>query len=227
MASNPWAHSRTEKETGETPDIAVQQTNAYAVPPLRAGDAFIDEFGWAPTLAQRTSATDVPSAQRLQTIPRRDYRPDPVRPPEEFWGRMSADVDARESVTDETAVGWTIPANLSSGDRRWAPNPRSTPPPEPRLTNRLGQNTWTFTRPFDVGYARTFNGQHFSMADHRRNYEILGMAPARSRRNTYRMEPAPWDIDVVDMPSTDAYNPVDARIRSVELPQNPRSMRLM
>jgi hypothetical protein len=65
------------------------------------------------------------------------------------------------------------------------------------------------------------------MADHRRNYEILGMAPARSRRNTYRMEPAPWDLDVVDMPSTDAYNPVDARIRSVELPQNPRSMRLM
>jgi hypothetical protein len=36
------------------------------------------------------------------------------------------------------------------------------------------------------------------MADHRREYPILGMAPVNSRRNTYRVEPTPWDINIVD-----------------------------
>lgn len=236
--ANPWSHSRTEPETGDTPNVAVQQVNAYAAPPLNAGDAYMDEFGWAPQLAQRTSAVETPSAQRLQTIPRRDYRPDPVRPPEEFWGRISADDARRESVTDTTAVGWTIPKGILPSDRRFAPNPRSTPPPEPRLTQQLGQNTWSFTRPFDqfnrtydgdppTGSARRFNGMHFSMADHRRNYEILTMSPARSRRNTYRMEPAPWDIDIVDLPPQTVTNPVDGQIRSGDVGYPSRSQRLM
>lgn len=225
--ANPWSHSRTEPETGDTPNVAVQQVNAYAVPPLNAGDAYMDEFGWAPRLAQRTSAVETPSAQRLQTIPRRDYRPDPVRPPEEFWNRMDADEEQRESVTDTTSVGWTIGKGVTPDDRRWAPNPRSTPPAEPRLTQQLGQNTWSFTRPFDVGYERRFNGMHFSMADHRRQYDILTMKPAYSRRNTYRMEPGPWDIDVVDLPQETVTDPVDGRIRTTELPYTSRAQRLM
>lgn len=222
---NPWAHSRTEPEAG-VPDVAVQQTNAYAVPPLSAGDAYIDEFGWAPSLATRTSTVEVPSAQRLMTVPRRDYRPDPAQPPEVFWDRINADVGQRESVVKGTATGWTIPSGLSTGDRRWADNPRLTPPPEPRPTNRLGQNTWTQTRPFDRG-AKRFNGMHFSMADHRRKYDILGMRPAVSRRNTYRIEPAPWDIDVVDMPPAGGQDTPDAIIRSVEITPSARAMRLM
>jgi hypothetical protein len=226
MAINPWAHSRTEKETGNTPDIAVQQVNAYAVPPLSAGDAFIDEFGWAPRLAQRTSTVETPSAQRMQTTPLRDYRPNPVRPPEEFWGRNDADKAQRESVVHTNAVGWTTPSGVAPGDTRWAPNPRLNVPAEPRLTSRLGPNTWDQTRPFNRPPER-FNGMHFSMADHRRKYEILGMRPAISRRNTYRIEPAPWDIDVVDMPPENSQYTVDAITRSVEIPSAGRSMRLV
>ena len=223
--ANPWSTSK-ESSQSDTPNVAVQQTNAYAVPPLNAGDAYIDEFGWAPTLAQRTSAVDVPSGQRLQTLPLRDYRPNPVRPPEEWWDRNNADTDQRESVVETNAIGWTVPPGIAPGDRRWADNPRRNPPAEPRLTNRLGPNTWTQTRPFDRG-AKRFNGLHFSMADHRRKYDILGMRPAVSRRNTYRMEPGPWDVDVVDLPPSNGSDAPEARIRSIELPAQSRAMRLM
>lgn len=223
--ANPWSTSK-EASQSDIPNVAVQQTNAYAVPSLSAGDAYLDEFGWAPHLSQRTSAVETPSGQRLQTIPRRDYRPDPVRPPEEWWDRNTADVARRESVVDTTAVGWSIPAGITPVDRRWADNPRRNPPAEPRLTNRLGQNTWTQTRPLDRG-ARRFNGMHFSMADHRRKYDILGMRPAVSRRNTYRVEPGPWDVDVVDLPPTGQHDTPEARIRSIEVPTQSRAMRLM
>lgn len=222
---NPWAHSRTEKEAS-VPDVAVQQVNAYAVPPLSAGDAYLDQFGWAPKLAQRTSTVETPSAQRMQTTPLRQRYPNPDAPSEEGWGRLFDDTNSRESVVKTNATGWQTPDGLSPGDRRWADNPRRNPPPETRMTSRLGPNTWTQTRPFDRG-AKRFNGLHFSMADHRRKYDILGMRPAVSRRNTYRQEPAPWDVDVVDMPPRSDAEVPSALLRSVEIGPQSRSMRLM
>jgi hypothetical protein len=42
------------------------------------------------------------------------------------------------------------------------------------------------------------------MADHRRNYPILGMneqrKPGAGTRNTYRLAPVPWDSNIVDVP---------------------------
>ena len=60
-----------------------------------------------------------------------------------------------------------------------APDPRWVPPPEPRITNRLSPHTFLFTRPFGQDTDRYFTGEHFSMADHRRTYPILGMARLR------------------------------------------------
>jgi hypothetical protein len=153
--------------------------------------------------------------------------------------RLDADnVDReRHGNVHVTSTGWTTPTGLALGDKRWADNPRRNPPAEPRVTSRLSQNTWSFTRFFDQlnrtfddeptsGSARRFNGIHFSMADHRRNYEIYGMRPVSSRRNTYRIEPTPWDIDVVDMPPAANSNIPEARILGVELPYQTRAMRL-
>jgi hypothetical protein len=214
----------TTPEYATPPVYAVPQHGAYAAPSLESGDAYNDEFGWGPHL--RTSTTDVPSAQRLGTIPRHDFRPDPLRAPQEWYGKLDADDAKRHSVEDQDADGWTEIKGLNPGDLRWAPNPRLKPPPEPRPTTSMSPSTYSFTRPFDQHSARTFNGQHFSMADHRRNYDILGMAPVRSTRNTYRIEPVPWDVDVVDMPPVTDPTPVEARIRSVEVPFNTRSYRL-
>lgn len=236
MAANPWAHSKTES-VKDVPNVAVQQFNAYAVPPLSAGDAFMDEFGWAPKL--HVSPVETPSAQRIQTIPRYDYSGfvDSGRPEAEDHG-LDNDRDYRYAVEDVDSNGWSTPSGVAPTDRRWAPNPRSTPPPEPRPMQRMGPRSYSFTRYFDqlnrtsygdplTGSARTFNGQHFSMADHRRNYEILGMQAPRSRRNTYRIEPAPWDTSIVDLPPDIAPDIPQARLRSVELPSTSRSLRLM
>lgn len=210
---------RADMPVYEAPVYVVPQHGAYSVPPLSEGSPYIDEFGWGPDL--RTSAQEIPSAQRLQQIPLRDYRPNAVRPPEEFWKPLDTDKARRHSVEDVDADGWTE----QKGYKRFARNPRETPPPEPRYTQQMAPRSYSFTRPFDQHAARQFNGNHFSMADHRRNYEILGMAPVRSMRNTYRIDPPPWDIDIVDMPPDDIA-PVSARFRGAELPSPPRTWRL-
>lgn len=44
--------------------------------------------------------------------------------------------------------------------------------------------------------------QHFSMADHRRRYEVMGMKPqGRMGVNTYRANPQPWDQSLYVAPS--------------------------
>lgn len=44
---------------------------------------------------------------------------------------------------------------------------------------------------------------HFSLADHRRVYKIMGQRPqGRMRTNTFRAEPRPWDEDLYTPPPT-------------------------
>lgn len=199
---NAYAHSRTEDEfaTPEYPEVG----NGYAVP---TGDApYNDEFGWAPTL--RLSPQGIPDGSRLGSQPRRDLRPEPDRPPEEFWRRYDTDDRERHSVEHITTNLGELKArpgdiNPALGANRWARNPRETPPPENRVTQRAHPVMYFFTRPFDQRFKRSLTGVHFSMADHRREYEVLGMAPAKTRRNTFRIEPSPWDTDIVDMPAPD------------------------
>ena len=210
---------RADMQMYEAPEYVVPQHGAYGVPSLEQGSPYIKEFGYAATL--RTSTTEIPSAQRLQQTPLRDYRPRANRPPEEFWGPKDADDKKRHSVESVDADGW----EERKGYKRFAPNPRSTPPPEPRMTSLMAPRSYSFTRPFDQHSARKLNGQHFSMADHRRNYEILGMSPVRTMRNTYRIEPTPWDTDVVDLPPDNTYQP-DARLMGTDLPMPTRSWRL-
>jgi len=228
---NPFAarETKTDPERAdvpvmEAPQYAVPQHGAFSVPPIEAGAPYNDEFGWGPRL--HTSPTEIPSAQRLGTIPRYDYRPDPVRPPEEFWDKKDADDAKRHSVEDVRATGWAEKKGVLPTDKRWADNPRRFPPAESRVTQMLAPRGYSFTRPFDQHAARYLNGMHFSMADHRRNYEILGMAPQTRLRNTYRLEPVPWDINVVDMPPRTDPTTVQARLTSVELPPASRSYRL-
>lgn len=209
------------------PEYAVPQHGSYAVPGVEAGGPFTNTFGWAP--GQRVPAaspTEYPSAQRLGSIPRYTFGPDPDKPAEYWYGYRDLDDKHRHSVEDIDADGWTESKGITNTDLRWAPNPRLTPQPETRLTQQMAPRTYSFTRPFDTGYARTFNGMHFSMADHRRKYDVLGMAPVRTSRNTFRQAPVPWDTDVIDIPgeSQTAQQP-DYRLVSPELPPS-RSWRL-
>lgn len=231
MAFNPYATDESALESA-VPQYAMPVHGSYAAPALAEGDAYTDEFGWSAGL--RTSTVETPSAQRVGSIPRMDMRPNPQRPAVEEWSKRDADTAARHAVEDVNGTGFAVDA---PGLRRFAPNPRSTPPAEPRITNRLAPRSYGFTRLFDqfnrthdgdpqTGSARTFNGVHFSMADHRRDFDIEGYAPVRTARNTYRIEPTPWDTHIVDMPADNGANIPAARVRSIEVPSGSRSWRL-
>lgn len=203
-------------------DPPPQQYGAFSVPSLSEGAPYIDNpaGGWAPPVYRIPLQQDVT-----------DMRTDPDSAPQETWRPRDADKARRHSVEDQDADGW----QEQKGYKKWAPNPRSTPPPEDRPTMKMAPTRYSFTRPFDqmnriygdaqVGSARQLNGQHFSMADNKREYPILGMEPARrSRRNTFRLMPAPWDSNIVDLPPETA--PMNGRIRSVEVPRENRTYRL-
>lgn len=235
MPFDPYASD--ESQIGEAvPQYAMPNHGVYASPDISEGSPYNDEFGWSGKL--RTSTVETPSAQRVGSIPRFDMRPNPQRPVVEEWRKRDADDAQRHSIEDQRGTAWETPAGIAPGQTRFAPNPRSVPVPESRITSRLAPRGYSFTRPFDqfnrthdgdplTGSARTFNGEHFSMADHRRTYDVEGFAPVRTPRNTYRIEPTPWDTNIVDMPPDNGAEIPAARIRSVEIPSATRSWRLL
>lgn len=190
----------------------------YAVPTQGMNDPYYHDSpvtAWAPHLHEVPG--NVPDPLRLADIPRRDYRPEPAVPPDYFWSGnrgVGAERLQRHTVEYQDADGWaaTLPAVYPKAE-----NPRHFPPPEPRPTSRLAPRTYIFTRPWEQETERYFNGNHFSMADHRRRYPILGMAPFIRRRNTYRADPVPWDNDFVDAPSP-VRGEVPGRIVAFDIP---------
>lgn len=171
---------------------------------------------WAPSL--RTGAETIPDAHRMRVMPLYQYRPPADAPPERWWhgphGPGEEGLERAEAVETVDGDGWRV----FRGDvtrKRAAPDVRRTPPPETRLTSDMAPRTYSYTRPFDQDKARQFNGNHFSMADHRRLYDIYGMQPQRNRRNTFRADPQPWDTDIVDRAPT--YTPQQARVTQVEI----------
>lgn len=192
-----------EHSTGyDEPDIYYNGPNPrYAVSDHPVNHT--TNLGWSPSL--RLSAQDIPDGHRLGNFPTRDYHDG--TPGTNVAGTLDRDTAKRHSVEKIDANGWDDSKGVSIGDSRWAPHAMSKPVAESRESRH--PRSYAFWRSFgNGGYgnpkvgARALNGNHFSMADHKRNYEILGMQPVTSRRNTYRIDPEPWDIDIVDMPPT-------------------------
>lgn len=195
------------------------QSGGYNVSPTNA---------WAPKLTQQPGG--YPDPQRTMQLNTNDYRPTPLTENPDHWWKgpkgPGREIQERHNSTEYVdADGWEMTRPLW-GAKRAAPDPRRTPPPETRLTQKMSPSRYSFTRPFDQHAARRLNGIHFSMADHRRTYPIMGMQPVVNRRNTYRLDPAPYDTDIVDTAPAASYVP-DARLRQVELPlSSNRSWRL-
>jgi hypothetical protein len=186
--------------------LPAQDRLSYTNPsPLSENPPYNDEFGWSPGRYDS-------DPYRLGGMPLRDDRPPAHQPPEHFYGKLDHEHAHRHKVEHqettgivETKQGFGYPSPVR-GAHRFADDPRAKPPGEPRVTSLLSPHSYIFTRPYGqdtikVG-ERSFNGHHFSMADHRRNYSdhLDGMAPTMRRRNTYRLNPAPWDAYLVDYP---------------------------
>lgn len=219
MAQSPYVN--------HTPDDRIEYDalgprSAYAVP---VDDSpHYDEAGnnWSVKLGDTFGpGTD---RHRIGTERTRDFRTSPSTAPEHgFYAQRDSDKRARHSVEDIDADGW---AEFKSKPPQFAPNPRSLHYPETRPTQAMAPRTYLFTRPFAQETPKRFTGDHFSMADHRRTYDILGMNPARSARNTFRIEPTRWDENIVDMPD-DPTPQFNGKIRAIEVaPSMNRNYRL-
>lgn len=203
-----------------------QPSQAYAAPGPDANAPYNDEFGWGPS--PKIGVENTPDAMRLGSYPTRTMRPNGGDAPQRYYGPQDADHSSRHSVEDVDANGWK-----EQKDRyKIGPDPRWNPPVETRATSDMAPRSYSFVRPWDQGTkgngAREFNGTHFSFADHRRDYEILGIKPWSQHRNTYRVDPAPWDADMYDVPPPESIGTTSyGRVQSVDLPENPsRSFRL-
>lgn len=214
---NPF-ESRNPQYAGEyanTGDYG-KANSAYAAPGLHKDSPYTDEFGWGPKT--RIGVEGTPDAMREMQFPVRTVRPDGPDAPETFYRPLDADDAKRHSVEDQDANGW----NERKNRYKIGPDPRWNPPAETRVTEQLSPRSYSFTRPFDQGTkgngARKLNGMHFSMADHRRDYEILGMRPWSAHRNTYRIDPAPWDAEMYDVPPQTHVTP--GRVQAVDVPDS-------
>lgn len=216
---NPWAVSASPEPV--QPEYPDRLTSRYAAPTGDSG--YSNGDGWSPSPRRELGNTPDPARLGVQAL--RQTVPAPEQAPETFYRPLDEDKDRRAAVESVTATGWVedkrAPGYPSPDGGRFAPNPRSIPPRETRVTEEMVPRSYSFMRPFGWGMpkigARALSGIHFSMADHKRTYEILGMQPVRSARNTYRMDPQPWDASIVDMPAEPSGYP-SAKIVAADIP---------
>jgi len=194
--------------TAETNYVGMGPSYEYAAPSRTEDAPYNDEFGWARGLSPLDTARPMPPQDGFHGDGDR-WKP--------YYRLRDADDALRHSVETVDGDGWDDQKGTSVGGlHRWALDPKGQPPPVNRPTAAMAPGNYQFTRPVDQKWERVNNGSHFSMADHRRNYEIMTMRPTPTTRNTYRADPPAWDQDIVDMPQ--GYTPVDYRVRNVEIP---------
>lgn len=218
------------------PPVAVNPSgapnNAYAAPPRGQvfpgqnvpttiyGDPFATPLGGVPSPSTDTLSGRIPDPMQQGQVPiRTEFPPDGTSPSDWYLG---VNGPARDTIQRHTVEGWqSVPYDVNApAPFEPSPNPRWQQYPEGgRLTSRNSPNSFYFTRPFDQSYERRLNGRHFSMADHRRNYPVFGMSPAKTWRNTSRVDPTPWDANIVDTVSGPRYEP-GPNIPHYEAPMN-------
>lgn len=97
------------------------------------------------------------------------------------------------------------PTDDNHPERKYVQNPYIVRPPQPRRA-RLIPSSFRETNDSvqRFGAHNQQNGPNvtFSMASQRRTYAIGGMTPVIARRNTYRLEPPPVDLNRTDLPSS-------------------------
>lgn len=171
---------------------------------------------WAPHL--RPDVDGIPDAQRLRTVNTVSYRPGPQYPAH-TWSDGPGAVGKESLYRHQAVESPDTPPNQILGRteiKNRAANPYWFPPPEPRPTTQMMPASRTYMRPFDQDPQKGFNGQHFSLADHRRNYEVFGMEPMRDWRNTSYSQPGPWDVNIVDAPAN--YDLPHQRLAQTDIP---------
>ncbi len=198
--------------------MAGRGQNPYAAPQGRAGEApnSAGEFQWqgysryaVPDIPESTDpewTTGYSPALRVAGSPDGSALPDDIRvghrepPPNDpnqhpYNERRYSEFHKRHAV-EEYSEGWKVQQARIPGPRMplWEQERAPTRP-----TANQSPTNYAFCRPWHVprNAADALGPQavlHFSLADHRRTYEVWGMKPqGRVGANTYRASPRPWD----------------------------------
>jgi len=136
-------------------------------------------------------------AQVIREMSYGDPRPNP-KEPTAYWAKRDQDDASRHGVQVVDGNGWQTPVDYnvipvySRGVRPPSDRPM-TSAAHPELDSMI------VTDYVNEG-AQRLTGQHFSMADHRRDFRVYEQTPVRGQRNTWRLEPTAWDLDLVDVP---------------------------
>lgn len=221
MAS-PYALGRNNAYPNNPADDAdmLAGQDRYAADKQAGNAPYVYPAGYSDYL--QSGSTSIPDTARLQQRKLEESYPDPDKPPTEgYYPSQDADKKTRHSAETVEGIPQDFPLGNAqgypdphAGIQAFAPNPRSVPPTPSRITNFLAPISYFFTRPFGQGLPKLtrapLDGTHFSMADHKRNVAYtngetsMGMIPPRKpgagTRNTYRLDPTPWDTAYTDMP---------------------------
>lgn len=196
--ANPYSHPVSSGD-GSAPNPSREAfwagVGRYSVPdiPESTNPEYLE--GYSPELAAGGS----PNGAKLPDDIRIGRRKPPPNSPQDqrVYRRRWSDF-FRRTADEHTSVDWTVKQETAQ------PAPPRVPEwTQPRLpirpTATMSPAGYRFTRPWHI--PRNIKDalgedavQHVSMADHRRNYEILGMKPQGGTGvNTYRAPVRPWD----------------------------------
>jgi len=197
MPRNPYSTSKAAERNGTAPPhVSVWGGNGrYAVRDIPESTDPEYTTGYSPALKAGGSPDgsalpdDIRIGQRDSPIPGRNFN-DPrwqAREDSEFLERHDA---------ERWTKGWRV-------QQRKAPTPTNPLWTQERTPTRptadMAPMGTLFQRPWHIPRnIKDALGEHavthFSMADHRRVYPIMGMKPqGRVGTNTYRAQPRPWD----------------------------------
>ena len=191
-----WPFKRKKKDIPPPPDM--DELHSYVEP--QPGYYPTAQPAGFPTYATTLGPTfpDIPNQDQILV---HWFRPPDGKPPEDWYADRASDLNYRNSVEQINGIPIpTVVQQIPRGD-----DPRWTPPAVSRVTSfNMPTNGYSMTRPYDQDVAREFNGDHFSMADNIRAYDVGGMNPVKRGRNTYRLTPPTLDATSVDMASLQA-----------------------
>lgn len=190
MAGNLYVQRPTTPGSAPGAMVGAYARPAYAVPTEDDVTNGIND-GYSPALG--------PASEGNLPDPIRTQQREPV-----FGGPRTSDI-VRKRIADDLnrrsdekqiSTGW----HIEQRKPEIGIIPEQVQDIQPtRPTASMSPNTYLFERPWEIPQS---NGEHFSMADHRRKYQIYGMAPRGGVGvNTYRLDPQPWDTNL-------HYNPV-------------------
>ena len=185
MAGNAYVYRPTTPGSAPGPMAGAYARPAYAVP---TEDDVVEGIndGFSPALgpaSEGTSPDDIRTGKREPVFggPRQQSK----------HNALAVDSLNRTADEQQISTGWHIEQRkpvvgvIPEQVQDIGPS---------RPTASMSPNTYLFTRPWTRPES---NGEHLSMADHRRKYQIYGMAPRGGVGvNTYRLDPKPWDTNL-------------------------------